>query len=231
MSKKHSKKYKQNKKAIGQKEYSIDEAIKLAKDKNLAKFGGSIELKVNVNIDPKDSEQNIRFLTTLPHYTMDKKKVLVFGEFKNEKFKNVEPIKGDEKTVDNILSNKVQHKKDFDLIITSPAFMPKIAKAARVLGPKGLMPNPKTNTVGDVNSILKELDKGQVEVRSQPSNKVIHLVLGNTKTSDKDLAENYNKLLNEIIKHKPPKVKKGYLQSVFVSATMSPSVRVSVANV
>ena len=104
--------------------------------------------------------------------------------------------------------------------------MPKLAKAARILGPKGLMPSPKTETVGEVEAVLDNLDKGKIEVRSQLDNRVVHLVLGTTKTEETKMKENFDKILEELRKREPAKLKKEFIESVFLSATMSKSAKV-----
>lgn len=220
------KKYKASKKLIKNDAISIDQAIELIKKADYAKYKSSVEVKVNLNVDIKDSEQNVRFTCTIPHPFGEQKKVLVFGEFKEATFNTLKVIKGTEETIEKILTGKFNAKKDFDIVVCDASFMPKIAKAARILGPKGLMPNPKTNTVGELNKILPMLDKGQVEVRLQPSNKVVHLVIGKIKDTNENLVENYKTLLEEINKHKPSKVKKTFVQSVYIKSSQSPSIQI-----
>ena len=220
-------KYTKAKKLIKTDTMPLKEAIEAVKKASYAKFGGAVELKVVVNTDPKDSDQNIRFTTTVPHAFGKRKKVLAFDNFKSSEFKTLEVISASETSIDDILANKLTPKKDFDIVICEASFMPKLAKAARVLGPKGMMPNPKTNTVGELDKILKALDGGQVEVRTQPSNRIIHLVIGKTDNSTEELIENYTTLVNEILKKKPTKVKKTLIENIYIKATMSPSVKVA----
>lgn len=220
------KNYKKAKKLIKSELLEIEKAIELVKKADYSTYTSSIEVKVNLNVDAKDSEQNVRFTCSIPHPFGEQKKVLAFGEFKETKFNTLKVIKGTEETVEKILAGKFNAKKDFDLVICDASFMPKIAKAARILGPKGLMPNPKTNTVGELDKILPMLDKGQVEVRLQPSNKVIHLVIGKITDKDTNLIENYKTLIDEINKHKPTKVKKIFIQSVYIKSSQSPSIGV-----
>lgn len=223
---KRSKNYIKAKKLVSSEPISIQKAVQQAKKANLANFDATIELKINVNIDPKDSEQNVRFMCEIPHTLGKTKKVLAFGEFKDQKFKTLTVTKGTESEVDKIFNGKLVPKKDFDLVVASPEFMPKIAKAAKVLGPKGLMPNPKTNTVGKLDEVLKNLDKGQIEVRTQPSNKVIHLSIGTVKSKDNQIVENFNKIVTDLKAHKPDKVKKDFIQSIYIKTSMSPSIKV-----
>jgi len=208
--------------------YSVKEAIELVKKAEYTSFKSTFEAKINVGIDVADNEQNIRFTTSLPHSTGRKKIVLAFtdADLSKLKFKSLEVVKGDDKAIESVNTNKLVAGKDFTMVVADPSYMPKIAKIARVLGPKGLMPSPKTETVGDVTKILQNLDGGQIEVRSQPSNKVIHLVLGKTENKAEELAENLNKVIDEINKHKPAKVKKVLIESVYIKSTMSPAVRV-----
>lgn len=212
------------------KAYSATEAVDLIKKGEYANFKTTFEAKINLNIDPGDNEQNIRFTTSLPHSTGRKKIVLAFTdtEIDSKKYKTLTVIKGDDKAIDQVISNKLVPGKDFTMVVTDPSYMPKIAKIARVLGPKGLMPSPKTETVGEVEKILKNLDGGQIEVRSQPSNRVIHLVLGKTANKTEELTENLKTIIDEVNKHKPTSVKKILIDSVFVKSTMSPSVRVEI---
>ena len=207
---------------------SINEAIDAVKKLSYSKFTGSIELKVNLNIDPKDSEQNIRFTTELPHPTGKKRKVLALTEENlNSTYNSLEVIKGNDLSIKKIEESKLLPKTDFDMLITEAKFMPQLAKVARILGPKGLMPSPKSNTVGNVKDILNSLDKGQILIRSQPSNRVIHLVLGKANTSTQELIENFNRVIEDIRKNKPPKVKKEFISSIYLSATMGPSIKVN----
>jgi len=229
--KKRSLKYKEAKKKIGKEGFmSIDKALEKVSKASYSKFDGSIELKINLNIDPKDSEQNVRFTTELPYPTGRKRKVLVFSSDKIEakKYKTIEVIEANEKSIQKVQDGSLAPKKDFDVVVADSKLMPKIAIIAKVLGPKGLMPSPKTGTVGDVLEILKSLDKGQIEIRSQHNNKVVHLVLGNIKTKQEYLVENFNKIMEEIKKNKPAKVKKSFVQSIYISASMSPSIKVEI---
>ncbi len=228
---KRGKKYLKVKEKVNtKKELSIDEAIKLVKQVSYSKFPGKVELKVNVNIDPKDSEQNIRFTTQLPHPMHDKKKKILI--FTNEsvdikEYPNLEITVGDETTIEKIKKGDLEVS-SFDKVAAEPSYMPKVAQIAQILGPKGLMPSPKSNTVGEPKKILNNLNKGQVEVRAQPGNKVIHLVVGTVESKDKELKENIEYLLQEINKNKPNKVKKKFIESAFICATMSPSIKINI---
>jgi len=207
----------------------ITEAVDLIKKSSYSKFKGSLELKVNLNVDPKDSEQNVRFVTELPFPTGKTKKVLVISDKKiTEKFNTLQVISGGEEIIKKVEEGKLTPQKDFTSVVTEPKYMPNIAKVARILGPKGLMPSPKTGTVGDVEKILKGLDKGQIEIRLQPGNKVVHLTLGTTDSKTEEIAANYKKVIIELKKNKPSKVKKELIISAFLSATMSPAVRVEI---
>lgn len=223
---KRGKNYIKAKKTLSSEPVAIEKAVEQVKSTNLTKFNSTVEVKINVNVDPKDSEQNVRFMCEIPHSLGKTKKVLAFGEFKDAKFKTLTVIKGTEAEVEKVFNGKLVPKKDFDIVVASPEFMPKLAKAAKVLGPKGLMPNPKTNTVGKLDEVLKELDKGQVVVRTQPSNKVIHLSIGTIKSKNEELVENFNKIIVDLNAHKPSKVKKDFIQSVYIKSTMSPSIKV-----
>ncbi|HHH14291.1 MAG TPA: 50S ribosomal protein L1 [candidate division WWE3 bacterium] len=227
--KQRGKKYLEVKKKVNtKKELPIEEAVKLVKETSYSKFPGKIELKVNVNVDPKDSEQNVRFTTELPHpIPGKKKKVLVFTNEKIEQkdYPNLELTLGDETVIEQIKKGEMDVS-EFDKVVAEPSYMPKIAQIAQILGPKGLMPSPKSNTVGAPKKILTSLNKGQVEVRTQPGNKVIHLVVGSVESKDADIVENIKHLIEEINKNRPAKVKKKFMESAYISATMSPSVKI-----
>ncbi len=221
------KRYTAHKKLAPKVVMDIAKAIETVKKSSYSKYLGKIEAKVNLNIDPKESEHNLRFTLTLPHPIGNKKTVLAFGEFKATKFNMLDVVKADESFVTKLEKNELVPNKDFNIVVCETSFMPKLAKVARILGPKGLMPSPKNGLAGDINKILENLDKGQIEIRNQVDNKVVHLVLGKMDSKEADVIENFNEVIAEIKKRKPSKIKKAFINSVYLKATLGPSVKVS----
>ena len=170
----------------------------------------------NLGIDPQNSDQRIRFTTTLPHGIGKSIKVLVISD------KNVDEV-------DKIVSGKLKPGTDFDTIIATPSVMKNLAKAARILGPKGMMPSPKTGTVTDnPKKASDDLAKGQVEIKNQPSHSVIHQIVGKVSFDNKKLVENIGHLIKELNANKPAKVKGKFIQKVVVCTSMGPSVKIEV---
>lgn len=220
-------KYAEAKKALDKsKSYDIDTAIKEIKKVKYAGFVESIELHVNLGIDPKNTDQRVRFTTSLPFGTGKSVKVLVISKESSSEDGNV--IYRDVKVIDEIVAGKFNPGKDFNVVITTPEFMKDIAKAAKVLGPKGLMPNPKNNTVtNDVKKTVLDLSKGQVEIKNQSGHAVLHMVVGNVSFKDSDLSENIKHVISELNRNTPSKLKKKFVQAAFVATTMGPSLRLA----
>ncbi len=227
-------KYKLARKAINkEKALPISEAIKEIRKSAFAKFNESVEVHINLGIDKSKSDQRVRFVTSLPHGIGKKIKILVIGadtrqaSAGNSGEKN-DVIWRDSSAIDEIISGKLKADTDFNIVIATPAAMKDIAKAAKILGPKGLMPSPKTGTVTDKpEKAIADLSKGQIEVKTQPSHAVIHQTVGNLKFKDEELAENITHLLAELQKNTPAKIKKKFITGVYVCSTMSPSVKIA----
>ena len=204
--------------------YSLDEALQLATETNPAKFDASVELHVRLGVDPRQADQNIRTTLVLPHGNGKEVRVAVFApedECKKAKAagadiaEDVEFIKQLEKGIIN-----------FDILISTPAYMPKLGKFARLLGPKGLMPNPKAGTVtADIEKAVKESKAGKIEYRVDKQ-AIVHLGLGKTNFTEAQLLENATAFLDSLKSMKPASLKGQYIKSIFVSSTMGPSIAV-----
>lgn len=214
MAKVRGKKYLNSKKVVTKEDGKVvlDNAVKLSKKVGFANFNESLELHLNLGIDPKDSDQRIRFTTTLPNGIGKSVKVLTIAK------ENVDDVA-------KIVSGKLKPGKDFDIVIATPDVMPDMAKAARILGPKGMMPSPKNGTISaDLKKATAEFSKGQVEIKSQTGFAVLHQLIGNLKMEDKELLENIKFLISEIRKHKPAKVKGKFIKKAVLASSMGPAI-------
>src|SRR3989344_3054893 len=200
------------------KEYPISQALDLVKKTTSTKFDSSVEVHINLNIDPAKSEQLIRKTINLPNGSGKKFRVLVFGGNLKE-LKNLGADIGTESALEKIENGKI----NTDKIIATPDWMPKLAKVAKILGPKGLMPNPKSQTVTEhPEKIVKDLQGGMIEVKTEKA-PVIHTVAGKATLSADKLEENVKTLVSEIQRSKPEGLKKPLIKSVYLSSTMGPS--------
>ncbi len=204
--------------------YSLEEALDFLEKFPKAKFDESVEVHLHLNIDPGKSDQQVRTVVSLPHGTGNTKKIAAFTETQQDEAKKAgADIVGDEKLVEKIIKDK---KIDFDVALATPEMMPKLSKAARILGPRGLMPNPKTGTVGPkVAEMIEELKKGKADFKSDKGGN-IHQVVGKRSFSKEQLKENIEELLNTVNKNKPAKVKGKLIKTITVTATMTPGIRV-----
>jgi large subunit ribosomal protein L1 len=226
--KKLSKRVKANTEKIkDQKEFNVTEAVKILQDAEKAKFDETVEAHVRVNIDASKSEQHIRGTVNLPHGSGKSVKVAVFST-DEKKLKEAKTAKA-EITGGESLINEIKTKKniDCDVIVATPDIMPKLAQIARILGPKGLMPNPKNETVTqDVKKVVEELKKGKVNFKNDKTAN-IHAPIGKLSFKAKDLEENFKALLDEIKKNKPEKTKGKFLKSITLTSTMGLGLRIS----
>ena len=207
--------------------YKIEEAIKKVKAYSKEKFNSTVELHVSINTDPKKQEQNIRFSINLPNGTGKTKKVAVLA---SNKVPNSD-IELSEADIDKLASGVLSPKIDFDVIVSESKFMPKLAKAAKVLGPAGVMPNPKTGTVtDDVEKAVALIKKGKVEVKNEKDAAVIHTILGKTSFEDNALVENYNEIMSNLKQNKPSKLKETLIKNAFVKSSMGPSFAVDISD-
>jgi len=210
-----------------QKVYTIDEAIALVKETSTVKFDASVEVHARLGIDPKKGEQQIRATVALPHGTGKTKTVAAFVGAKDEKAAKeggADFIYGEE----DIKKIKDTGKVAFDIAVATPEMMPKLAVAAKVLGPKGLMPNPKTDTVGpDVKKLITELKKGKAAFKNDDTANV-HVAIGKVSFGNDALKENFQAFLDTLKKIKPASSKGTYIKMLYLTSSMGPSVRVAV---
>ena len=206
--------------------YDAPEAIKIVKQNASSKFDETIELHVRTGCDSKYAEQQIRGSVVLPAGTGKKVKILVFA--KDAKADEAKAAGADYVGVDEYVQ-KIQSEGwlDFDSVVATPDMMGVIGKLAKILGPKGLMPNPKTGTVtNDVAKIIEELKAGKVEYRLDKAN-IIHCPLGKASFAEDKLQENFNALMGAIVKAKPSSLKGVYLKSAVLTSTMGPGVKLN----
>ena len=205
--------------------YDIDEAVKLVKEAASAKFDETVEVAFNLNINPKYADQQLRGATVLPAGTGKSKKVLVFAKDHKEdeaKAAGADYVGGKE------LADKImQGWMDFDVVVATPDMMAVVGRLGRVLGPKGLMPNPKVGTVTmDVTKAITEIKAGKVEYRLDKT-AIIHCPVGKVSFGAQKIQENLTALMEAINKAKPAAAKGVYVRSLYISSTMGPSVRVN----
>jgi large subunit ribosomal protein L1 len=207
--------------------YSVAEAIELAKKTNTAKFDATLEVAFRLGVDPKKADQQIRGAVVLPHGTGKVQRVLVFA--RGEKAKEAEAA-GADFVGDADYINKIQQGWfDFDVVVATPDMMGEVGKLGRVLGPKGLMPNPKTGTVTfDVTKAVNEIKAGKVEYRVDKAGN-IHTPIGKVSFDNEKLAENLQTVYDAMLKAKPSAAKGTYMKNVTVASTMGPGVRVDVS--
>ena len=224
--KKRSKKYTEAMcKVERNKVYPKEEAVKLVKETSTSSFDGTVEIAMRLNIDTKKADQQLRGAIVLPKGTGKSTKVLVIakGEKANQAKEAGADYVGD---VDMLEKIEKENWFDFDTMIATPDMMPLLGKLGRVLGPKGLMPNPKTGTVTlDVAKAVEEVKAGRVEYRAD-SFGIIHGVIGKVSFSDEDLLENLNAFVAAILRVKPATVKGEYVKSIAISSTMGPGIKV-----
>ena len=222
---KHGKKYRAAaKKVDADKKYELKEALGLAKDSNSEKFDESLDVAVRLSVDPRKADQNIRGSVVLPKGTGKKFRVLVFAKGEKEKEAldaGAEVVGGDD------LVAKIQDGwTDFDRVVATPDMMGQVGKLGKVLGPRGLMPNPKTGTVTfDVKQAIEQIQAGKVDYRVDKAGNV-HASLGKASFSVEDLEENFKALMAALVKAKPASSKGHYVRGVSVSTTMGVGVRV-----
>lgn len=210
------------KKVDSSKVYPVAEAVALAKETNIAKFDATVEVAYRLNVDPKKADQQIRGAVVLPNGTGKTQTVLVFA--KGEKAKEAEAAGADFVGDDDMVAKIQGGWFDFDVVVATPDMMATVGKLGRVLGPKGLMPNPKSGTVTmDVTKAINDIKSGKVEYRLDKNN-IIHLGFGKVSFGADKLQENYDVIMNAIIKAKPAAAKGQYVRSVAIATSMGPSI-------
>lgn len=228
--KKKSKKYTEALSKIEKgKLYSLEEAVKLVKETSVSTFDGTVEIAVRLNLDTKKNDQQLRGAIVLPHGTGKTKKVLVLakGDAAKAAIDAGADYVGD---VDMITKIEKENWFDFDVIIATPEMMPMLGKLGRVLGPKGLMPNPKTGTVTmDTKKAVEDVKKGRVEYRTD-SYANVHALVGKVSFDDEKLVDNVKAFMDVIIKSKPQAAKGIYLKGVSLASTMGPGIKVDLSS-
>ena len=206
------------------KAYSVTEAVELVKKTSTTKFDASVEVAFRLGVDPKKADQQIRGAVVLPNGTGKTQRVLVFA--KGEKAKEAEAA-GADYVGDTEYINKISEGWfEFDVIVATPDMMGEVGKLGRTLGPKGLMPNPKTGTVTfDVAKAVNEIKAGKVEYRVDKAGNV-HVPIGKVSFEDEKLVENFNTIFDTMVKVKPAAAKGTYMKNVAITSTMGPSVKI-----
>jgi len=226
---KRSKRYNQVKELVDRtKHYSLDEAIKLAKETATAKFDETIELHIKTGIDPRKSDQQIRSSISLPHGTGKSVRVLVFA--KGEKAEEAEEAGADYVGAEDLVE-KIEKEGflDFDVAIATPDMMRVIGRLGRILGPKGLMPSPKSGTVTeDIASAVKEFKAGRIEVRTDKTGN-IHIPVGKRSFEDEKIKENVISALQQIEKLRPATMKGELFKKVVLASTMGPGIKLDIS--
>lgn len=224
---KYGKKYAESLKAYDRsKAYDVDEAMGLVVDTAKAKFDETIELHVRLGVDPRQADQQVRGVLVLPNGTGKSKKVLVIA--KGERADIAQQAGADYVGAEEMIQ-KIQTENwfDFDVVITTPDMMGVVGRIGKVLGPKGLMPNPKSGTVTmDVAKAISEVKAGKVEYRLDKT-AIIHCPIGKKSFGKEKLAENFTALMDAIVKAKPAAAKGQYIKSVAVSSTMGPGIKIN----
>ena len=225
---KRGKKYNESAKLIDRSvQYDANEAIGLVKKAAVAKFDETIEAHIRLGVDGRHADQQVRGAVVLPHGTGKTVKVLVFA--KGDKVNEAEAAGADFVGGDELIPKIQGGWFDFDVVVATPDMMGVVGRLGRVLGPKGLMPNPKAGTVTmDVTKAVNDIKAGKIEYRLDKTN-IIHCPLGKASFTEEQLADNFQTLMGAIIKAKPASAKGTYLKSVTLASTMGPGVKVNAA--
>jgi large subunit ribosomal protein L1 len=207
--------------------YTVEEACSLVKKAKFAKFDETVDLAVRLGVNPKHADQMVRGAIVLPHGTGQTVRVLVFA--KGDKEREAREAGADFAGSDDMVAKVAEGFMDFDRVIATPDMMGAVGKLGRVLGPRGLMPNPKVGTVTfDVASAVREAKGGKIEYRVEKAG-IVHARVGKTSFSEQALSENASALINALVRAKPSTAKGTYLRSITVSSTMGPGVRIDPA--
>jgi len=204
--------------------YSLTEAMSLVKQVNTTKFDASVDVHVRLGVDPRKADQALRGTVSLPHGTGKTKRVLVFCP--PEKVEEAKAAGADYAGLEEFIQKVSDGWMDIDVIIATPNVMAQLGKVARILGPRGLMPNPKTGTVtADVAGAVQEVKKGKIAFRVDKFG-IVHSSVGRVSFSPEQLAENAHELISTLVKMKPSSAKGIYMKTVSVASTMSPGIAV-----
>jgi large subunit ribosomal protein L1 len=223
------KKMKDAKALVGEKSYRLEEALPLVKKVATAKFDETVEVAMRLGVDPKHADQMVRGTVVLPHGLGKSKRVCVIAGA--EKTKEAEEAGADHVGGEELVAKIQEGWLDFDALIATPDMMKGVGRLGKILGPKGLMPNPKTGTVTfEVGKAVREVKAGKVEFRVDKTS-IIHTPVGKVSFSGEKLYENAKTLIDAVLKAKPAAAKGKYVKSIYVCSTMGPSVRIDVASV
>jgi large subunit ribosomal protein L1 len=227
--KKAGKKFTAAKTQVGDRQYSLDEAVPLAQKVKFAKFDETVELAFRLGVDPKHADQMVRGTVVLPHGLGKTKKVLAIagGEKQKEALEAGADIVAGEEIVEKIQGGFM----DFEAVVATPDMMKSVGRLGKVLGPRGLMPNPKTGTVTfDIGKAVREIKAGKVEFRVDKTG-IVHAPVGKASFPTQNLLQNAHTLVEAIVKAKPAAAKGKYLKSLVLSTTMGPAIKIDAASV
>ena len=206
------------------KKYTVDQAVGFVKQAKFAKFDETVDLAVRLGVNPKHADQMVRGAIVLPHGTGQTVRVLVFA--KGEKEREAREAGADFAGSDDMVAKVSEGFMDFDRVIATPDMMGAVGKLGRILGPRGLMPNPKVGTVTfDIGNAVREAKGGKIEYRVEKAG-IVHARIGKVSFNEKALADNASTLINALVKQKPSTAKGTYIRSITVSSTMGPGVRI-----
>ncbi|HXU31810.1 MAG TPA: 50S ribosomal protein L1 [Thermoanaerobaculia bacterium] len=224
---KHGKKYTQSSQKVDQQAHPLAQAVHIAKEVAFAKFDETLEIAMRLGVDPKHADQMVRGTVVLPHGLGKTAKVLVFAS--GEKLREAEAAGADYVGGEELAKRIEGGWLDFDAVVATPDMMRVVGRLGKVLGPRGLMPNPKAGTVSmDVAKAVEEIKAGKVEFRVEKTG-IIHAPLGKLSFSEEQLADNAHAFIGAVIKAKPAAAKGKYVKSVSLSSTMGPGIRVDEA--
>lgn len=224
---KQGKKYAAGRALVGERLHTMDEAIPVVRKAAYAKFDETVEMAMRLGVDPKHADQMVRGTVVLPHGTGKSKRVLVIAG--GDKVKEAEAAGADHVGGAELVAKIQEGWLDFDAVVATPDMMREVGKLGKVLGPRGLMPNPKTGTVTfDVGSAIREIKAGKVEFRVDKTG-IVHVPVGKLSFPDQNLIDNANAIVNAVVRAKPPAAKGKYMKSITVASTMGPGVKIDPA--
>lgn len=209
--------------------YPLEEGLRLVKETGRAKFDETVEIAVRLGVDPRQADQNVRGTVSLPHGIGKTVRVLAFA--KGEKEKEAQEAGADYVGAEDLIKKISDGWFDFDKTVATPDMMAAVGRIGKVLGPRGLMPNPKTGTVTmEIGKAVKEIKAGKLEFRVDKAG-IVHVPVGKASFSQEQLIDNAKAVLSSILRAKPPSAKGNYLRGVTVSATMGPGIKIDLAQV
>lgn len=216
-------------KVSADKQYGLNEALVLVKEVNTAKFDASVDIHVRLGVDPRKADQALRGTVTLPHGTGKTKRVLALVT--PDKMDEAKEAGADHVGLDEYIQKIQDGWTDIDVIVAMPTVMAQLGRIGRILGPRGLMPNPKTGTVTmDVGSAVREVKGGKISFRVDKFG-IVHSTVGRVSFSDSQLEDNANEIINTLVKMKPATAKGTYLKSITVASTMSPGIKIDTRSI